>query len=133
MGTFLHNPHSPLSRRVLGSLDRNDRAIEVIDVVEAAPDTAELAHLAALLPVEVRELLDRSGPLYFALGLDDPHWSDAEVMAAAFDNPSLLRCPILITGDRVRVAEDVVEDAAGIPPRRHDADPASGFALAEHG
>lgn len=127
MAKLLHNPHSPLSRRALGLIETGDRGIEVIDVVEAAPEAAELTALTDALPVDVRELLDRADGLYFALGLDDPYWSEAEVMAAAFDNPHLLRCPILIAGDAVRLGNDAVADRAA----RNDV--ASSPALAEPG
>ncbi|NBB71629.1 MAG: arsenate reductase (glutaredoxin) [Alphaproteobacteria bacterium] len=112
MAKLLHNPHSPLSRRALGLVEADGRGVEVIDVVEAVPEAAELGALTAVLPVEVRELLDHADALYFALGLDDPCWSETEVMAAAFDNPRLLRCPILIAGDGVRLGDDAVADRA---------------------
>ncbi|MFP4126656.1 MAG: arsenate reductase family protein [Alphaproteobacteria bacterium] len=120
MLTFLHNPHSPLSHRALAALAGAAGPLEVIDVVEATPEAAELAALVTALPVQARELLDRSGPLYFALGLDEPRWSDADVLAAAFDNPSLLRCPILIAGDRVRVEHATLEANLARPGRDGD-------------
>lgn len=113
MLTFLHNPHSPLSQRALGALRHEQGDIEVVDVVEEAPEAAELAALVAALPVGARELLDRSDSLYSALRLDDPRWSEAEVMAAAFENPGLLRCPILIDGDNVRLEDDALEVVPG--------------------
>lgn len=105
MLTFLHDPRSPLSHRALRALAEEADAIDVIDVVETAPDDHELAEFVRALPCGVRDLLDRSGSLYMTLELDDPRWSDTEVMAAAFDNPVLLRCPILIGGERVHVAD----------------------------
>lgn len=131
MVTFFHNPHSPLSRRALGRLAAAD--VEVIDVVETAPEAADLVGLVGRLPVAARELLDRSGSLYFALGLDDPRWSEAEVMAAAFDNPSLLRCPILIAGDEVHVEHATLEPHAANGGRGADNDNAPAPVLAEHG
>jgi len=130
MLTLLHNPHSPLSHQALDTLAGAAAGVEVIDVVEATPETAELTALVTALPIRARELLDRSGALYFALGLDDPRWSEAEVMAAAFDNPSLLRCPILIADDQVRVADDTLA-----PRLDHAADNANAGApvLADHG
>jgi arsenate reductase len=113
MKRLLHNPASPLSHRAVGALAGAVDVVDVIDVVEATPDAAELGDLIAALPVDVHELLDRAGPLYFALGLDDPRWSAGEVLAAAFDNPSLLRCPIVIDADRVRVEDDAVAALAG--------------------
>jgi len=127
MAKLLHNPHSPLSRRALGLIETSDRGVEVIDVVEAAPEAAELSALTDALPVEVRDLLNHSDALYFALGLDDPYWSEAEVMAAAFDNPHLLRCPILIAGDGVRLGDDAVAERAA----QNDNAPTP--ALSEHG
>jgi arsenate reductase len=121
MKRLLHNPASPLSHRAVGALAGDADAVVVIDVVEATPDPAELGDLIAALPVDVHDLLDRAGPLYFALGLDDPRWSAGEVLAAAFDNPSLLRCPIVIDADRVRVEADAVEALAGRDARNDHA------------
>lgn len=133
MLTFLHNPHSPLSHRALDTLAGAAAPLEVIDVVAATPEAAEVAALVTALPVRARELLDRSGALYFALGLDDPRWSDAEVMAAAFDNPSLLRCPILIAGDRVQVEHATLEPDPAPAGRDAHNDNGNAPALAEHG
>ncbi len=130
MVTFLHNPNSPLSRRALGTV-AHDADLEIIDVIETVPEAAELTDLVRRLPVAARELLDRSGALYFALGLDDPRWTDAEVMAAAFDNPSLLRCPILIAADEVRLEDGTLAPAAG--RRDRDLDDAPAPVLADHG
>lgn len=112
MVKLLHNPHSARSRRALGLVETRERAVEVIDVVEAAPEAGDLAALSEALPVDARTLLDHADALYFALGLDDPRWSTIEVLAAAFDNPRLLRCPILIAGDGVRLGDDAVADRA---------------------
>ncbi|NBC95684.1 MAG: hypothetical protein GVY27_04930 [Deinococcus-Thermus bacterium] len=51
-------------------------------------------------------------------------------MAAAFDNPSLLRCPILIAEDAVRVEDEAL---ARVAERGADNDNAGGPVFADHG
>lgn len=112
MSSLLHNPRSALSSEALRLL-HDAAALDVIDVVDAAPEPDDLAAWIARLPVAPRELLQQSDGLYFALGLDDPRWSDAEVLAAALDNPALLRCPIVIADGNVWLEHDALDVLAG--------------------
>ncbi len=113
MVSVLHNPHSELSRRAVGLLSTSGSSnVQVVDVVGTAPDAVDAATLLAGSPVGVRDLLDRQAPLYFLLGLDEPEWSDAEILTAAMDNPTLLRCPIVIDHDRIWLGDEAVSRLA---------------------
>ena len=129
MTIILHNPNSPLSRSAVADLTDHE-GVEIIDVVESTPDDRDLDTLLTRVPVAARDLLDRMASLYATLGLDDARWSEAEVMAAAFDNPSLLRCPILIAEDAVRVEDEAL---ARVAERGADNDNAGGPIFADHG
>ena len=47
--------------------------------------------------IRVRELLPRKGSPYDELGLDDPKFTDDQLIDAMLANPSLINRPIVVT------------------------------------
>jgi arsenate reductase len=47
--------------------------------------------------IRVRELLRRKGSPYNELGLDDPKWTDDQLIDAMLANPILINRPIVVT------------------------------------
>ena len=54
--------------------------------------------------ISPRELLRRKGTPYDALGLDDPKWTDDELIDLMLKHPILINRPIVVTPLGVRLA-----------------------------
>ena len=54
--------------------------------------------------ISPRELLRRKDTPYDALGLDDPKWSDDELIDLMLEHPILINRPIVVTPLGVRLA-----------------------------
>jgi len=106
MITILHDPALAVSRRAVNSVASATEHANIVDVRAVTPEDLDLRTLASQLRTPPRDLLDRSSELYFALSLDDPKWSDVEVLSAAIDNPSLLRCPIVVFSKEIPIHTD---------------------------
>ena len=78
--TVYHNPNCTTSRNVLQMLD--ERGIEpvVIEYLSAPPDRETLVEMIADAGLTVREALRRNGSPYDELGLDDPKWTDDDLV-----------------------------------------------------
>jgi len=110
--TIYHNPTCGTSRNTLALL--RERGIEpvIIEYLKATPSRKELLKLAAALGTTPRGLLRRKEPIYRELGLDDPVWTDDQLLDAILQQPRLLERPIVITplGTRIcRPADTVLE------------------------
>jgi len=110
--TIYHNPACGTSRNVLGLIRNSGVEPTVIHYLETPPDRAQLERLIAALGIPLRDLLRQKGTPYAELGLDDPHLSDAELIAAMLRHPILINRPIVVTplGTRLcRPSEQVLE------------------------
>ena len=47
--------------------------------------------------IRVRDLLRRKGTPYDELGLDDPKWTDDQLIDAMLTNPILINGPVVVT------------------------------------
>ncbi|WP_050726965.1 arsenate reductase (glutaredoxin) [Vulgatibacter incomptus] len=112
MTMIFHNPNCGTSRKTLALL--RERGIEptVIEYLKTPPSREELSELIAALGIPVRALLRRKESLYAELGVDDPKWSDAELIAFIAEHPILMERPVVVTpkGARLcRPAETLLE------------------------
>jgi len=97
--TIYHNPKCSTSRKVLGWL--RDRGIEpqVVEYLKTPPDRAQIEDLLARLGTGPRGLLRRRGTPYDELGLDDPKWSDSDLVGFIAEHPILIERPVVV-GDK---------------------------------
>ena len=95
--TIFHNPACGTSRNAL-ALIRN-RGIEplIVDYVKTPPGRAKLVELIAAMGTPVRSVLRRKDTPYDELNLDDPRWSDDDLIAFMVHHPILMNRPIVIT------------------------------------
>jgi arsenate reductase len=110
--TLYHNPACGTSRSVLALIRESGGEPEIVEYLKTPPDRAQLAALVAALGVPVREVLRRKGTPYDELGLDDPAWTDDQLLDFIARHPVLLNRPIVVTplGARLcRPAETVRE------------------------
>ena len=94
-----HLPQSELrhSRSVLGLIRNAGIEPTVIEYLKAPPDRQTLLGLIERMGIRVRELLRRKGSPYDELGLDDPKWTDDQLIDAMLANPILINRPIVVT------------------------------------
>ncbi len=110
--TIYHNPGCGTSRNVLGLIRNSGVEPTIIEYLKTPPDRATLLALIAAVALPVRELMRRKGTPYEALGLDDPVWSDAQLVDQMLAHPILINRPIVVTplGARLcRPSESVLE------------------------
>ena len=110
--TIYHNPACGTSRNTLALIRHAGIEPIVIEYLKTPPTKEKLRRLLADMGLSVRELLRKKGTPYEALQLDDPKWTDDELLDAMLRDPILINRPIVVTplGTRLcRPSETVLE------------------------
>jgi arsenate reductase len=110
--TIYHNPACGTSRNTLAMIRQSGVEPEVIEYLKTPPSRETLVGLAKALGISVRALLREKGTPYKELGLDDPKWSDDELIDQMLAHPILINRPIVVTpkGTRLcRPSEAVID------------------------
>ena len=84
----------------------------VIEYLKTPPTREKLKELIETMGVSVRALLREKGTPYKELGLEDPKWSDDELIDQMLAHPILINRPIVVTpkGTRLcRPSEAVID------------------------
>ncbi|MGQ5522273.1 arsenate reductase (glutaredoxin) [Chitinimonas sp. PSY-7] len=95
--TIYHNPSCGTSRNVLALIRHVGVEPEVIHYLDTPPDRDTLLGLIAAMNITPRELLRKKGNLYEELGLDDPKWTDGQLIDFMLQHPMLINRPIVVT------------------------------------
>jgi arsenate reductase len=95
--TIYHNPACGTSRNVLALIRNSGEEPEVIEYLKSPPDRATLEGLIAMMGVPVRDVLRQKGTPYDELGLNDPKWTDAQLVDFMLQHPILINRPIVVT------------------------------------
>ena len=98
-----HNPQCGTSRNTLALLREAGEDPEVVEYLKTPPTRAELVDLIARMGIAPRDLLRRSGTPYDELGLDDPKWTDDQLIELMLKTPILIQRPIVVTAKGVRL------------------------------
>ena len=101
--TIYHNPSCGTSRNTLAMIRQNGDEPEIIEYLKTPPRRERLIELLRAMRMRPRELLRRKGTPYDELGLDDPKWTDDELIALMLDHPILINRPIVVTPKGVRL------------------------------
>ena len=112
MTTIYHNPDCGTSRHVLAMIRDAGEEPRIIEYLKTPPTRDELAGLLRQMAMAPRDLLRRKGTPYDELGLDDPKWTDAQLIDLMLQHPILIQRPIVVTERGVRLyrpAETVLE------------------------
>lgn len=110
--TIFHNPACGTSRKVLAMIRNVGVEPAVIEYLETPPDRTTLKALIAATGVPVRGVMRAKGTPYAELGLDDPNWSDEDLIGFMLEHPILIDRPIVATerGTRLcRPSEQVLD------------------------
>jgi len=95
--TIYHNPACGTSRNVLALIRNTGEEPQVIEYLKTPPDRATLQRLIAAMGITPRELLREKGTPYAELGLDQPGWTDAQLIDHMLQHPILINRPIVVT------------------------------------
>ena len=101
--TIYHNPSCGTSRNTLAMIRQSGEEPEVIEYLKNPPSRARLVELIEAMKIPVRALLREKGTPYAELGLDDPKWSDEELIDFMLAHPILINRPIVVTPKGVRL------------------------------
>ena len=101
--TIYHNPACRTSRNTLAMIRQSGAEPEVIEYLKTPPTRERLIELLRAMNMRPRELLRRKGAPYDELGLDDPKWSDEELIGLMLEHPILINRPIVVTAKGVRL------------------------------
>jgi arsenate reductase len=117
--TIYHNPACGTSRNTLALIRNSGIAPDVIEYLKAPPTREKLVELIAALGMPVRSVLRRKGTPYDALKLDDPHWTDDQLIDCMLAHPILINRPIVVTalGTRLCRPSEEVLDILPMPQR----------------
>ena len=110
--TIYHNPACGTSRNTLAMIRQSGVEPVVIEYLKTPPSRETLKELIAATGVSVRAVLREKGTPYKELGLDDPKWSDDELIDQMLAHPILINRPIVVTpkGTRLcRPSEAVID------------------------
>ena len=109
--TIYHNPACGTSRNTLALIRQAGIEPTVIEYLKTPPGKVTLRKLVAATGRPVRALLREKGTPYAELGLDDPKWSDEQLLDFMVEHPILMNRPVVVTklGTKLcRPAEEVL-------------------------
>jgi arsenate reductase (glutaredoxin) len=95
--TIFHNPACGTSRNTLALIRNSGVEPVIIEYLRTPPSRAKLVELIAAMGVSVRSILRRKGTPYDELNLDDPKWSDDQLIDFIGAHPILMNRPIVVT------------------------------------
>ena len=115
--TIFHNPACGTSRNTLALIRNSGVEPVVIEYLKAPPGRAKLVDLIAALGVPVRDVLRQMGTPYDELKLDDPKWTDDQLLDFMVAHPILMNRPIVVTplGTRLCRPSEAVLDILPSP------------------
>ena len=110
--TIYHNPACGTSRNTLALLRHAGLEPVVVEYLKTPPSIERLRHLLAEMGISARKLLRQKGTPFAELKLDDPKWTEEDLIDAMLLHPILINRPIVVTelGTKLcRPSEEVLE------------------------
>jgi len=95
--TIYHNPACGTSRNVLGLIRNSGTEPAIIEYLKTPPSRETLRALISAMGISVRDLLRVKGTPYAELRLDDPKWTDEQLLDFMMAHPILINRPIVVT------------------------------------
>lgn len=110
--TVYHNPRCSKSRAAMEYLEENGIEAEVVKYMDSPPDADGLKELLAMLGMTPRELMRKHEKVFKEAGLDDPTFTDDELIEAMTQCPSLIERPIIVNNGKAVLARppETVQD-----------------------
>lgn len=110
--TIYHNPACGTSRNTLAMIRQSGAEPTVIEYLKTPPSREILVGLLRDMGLAPRDLLRRKGTPYEEPDLDNPKWTDDELIDFMIEHPILINRPIVVTplGTRLcRPSETVLD------------------------
>ena len=101
--TIYHNPDCGTSRNTLAMIRQSGVEPTIIEYLKTPPTRERLVALIKAMDIPVRALLREKGTPFHELGLDDPKWSDDELIDQMLAHPILINRPIVVTPKGVKL------------------------------
>ena len=101
--TIYHNPYCGTSRNTLAMIRKSGVEPAIIEYLKTPPSREKLVELIAAMGIPVRALLREKGTPYKELGLDDPKWTDDDLLDSMVKHPILINRPIVVTPKGVKL------------------------------
>lgn len=95
--TIYHNPSCGTSRNTLAMIRNSGEEPTIIEYLKTPPDRQTLEGLIVASGLSVREVMRRKGTPYDELKLDDPKWTDEQLVDFMLEHPILINRPIVVT------------------------------------
>lgn len=110
--TIYHNPACGTSRNTLALIRNSGAEPRVVLYLQTPPSRDELLGLIAATGQPVRALIRAKADPYVELGLDDPKWTDDQLVDFMLAHPILINRPIVVTplGTRLCRPSELVLD-----------------------
>lgn len=112
-----HNPECGTSRNTLAMIRNAGIEPHVVEYLKTPPSRAMLVTLIERMAIAPRDLLREKGTPFAELGLDDPAFSDEQLVDAMMAHPILINRPIVVSPLGVRLCRpsEVVLDVLSAP------------------
>lgn len=101
--TIYHNPNCGTSRNTLQAIRDAGHEPTVVEYLKTSLNADTLRALLAKLDLKPRDVLRRKGTPYDELGLDDPKWTDDQLVDFMATHPILVERPIVVTEKGARL------------------------------
>jgi arsenate reductase len=95
--TIYHNPGCGTSRNTLGLIRNSGEDPRIVEYLKTPPSRDELVRLIEASGLTVLDALRRKGTPYDELRLDDPKWTDDELIGFMLQHPILINRPFVVT------------------------------------
>ncbi len=119
MVTIYHNPKCGTSRNTLALIRNAGIEPVVVEYLKTPPTKSELQTLLAQIGKPVREIMRAKEVQYAELQLDDPKWTEEQLIDCMVQHPILINRPIVQTplGTRLCRPSEEVLDILDAPQR----------------
>ena len=107
--TIYHNPKCSKSRQTLALLGEQGITPTVIEYLKTPPTVEQLKQILALLGLAPRDLMRKKEDVYTEHNLDNPSFSDDELIEFMIKHPILIERPIVLANGKA---------ALGRPPEQ---------------
>lgn len=101
--TIYHNPRCGTSRNTLALIREVGIEPTIIDYLKTPPTKDELRQLVADSGLAIRDFMRQKEAIYQENQLDDPKWSDEELLDWMVKEPILMNRPVVVTPQGTRL------------------------------
>lgn len=113
--TIYHNPKCGTSRNTLAMIRESGEEPEIIEYLKTPPSRERLVELIGEMGIGVRDLLRQKGTPYDELGLDDPKWTDDQLIDFMMEHPILINRPIVVSPQGAKLCRPSEEVLSLLP------------------